>query len=111
MRLPFTLLPVLLGCGALVLHAVSAEQKPAGKMHTILINGVQFQPARLEVVVGDTVVWRNEDIVPHTATAANSFDSKNLDKGQSWSYVAKQKGRIPYLCTYHPTMTGELVVK
>jgi plastocyanin len=49
--------------------------------------------------------------VPHTATADTGFDSKNLNSGQSWSFVARQKGNYPYVCTYHPYMKGELLVK
>jgi plastocyanin len=88
-----------------------ADQKPASKTHTVLIRRFRLVPQRLEVAAGDTIVWKNEDIVPHTATANEFFDSGELDKGQSWTYVAKQKGSFRYLCTYHPTMRGELVVK
>jgi plastocyanin len=87
------------------------DSAPAGQIHTVLIKGFKFVPDKLEVQVGDTVIWKNEDIVPHTATAKKLFDSKKLDQGQSWSYVARQKGSHPYICLYHPTMTGELVVK
>lgn len=114
MRNRMNLAALLLALGALMSNpetSVPADSKPTGKTHTILIKGLQFAPDRLEVSVGDTVVWRNEDIVPHTATAKNGFDSRNLDKGQSWRYVAKQKGSYPYICTYHPTMAGELLVK
>lgn len=83
----------------------------APKTHTVVIKGFQFIPERLEVAAGDTVVWKNEDIVPHTATAKKVFDSKGIEKGQSWQHVAKQKGSHIYICTYHPTMKGELVVK
>ena len=93
------------------LSSAPADTKPGAKTHTVLIKGFKFVPEQLEVEAGDTVIWKNEDIVPHTATAKKIFDSKKLDQGQSWSYVAKQKGRHPYICLYHPTMTGELVVK
>ena len=93
------------------LDSASADTKPGAKTWTVLIRGFKFVPERLEVEAGDTVIWKNEDIVPHTATAKKLFDSKKLDQGQSWSYVAKQKGSHSYICLYHPTMTGELVVK
>ena len=91
-------------------HSALAQPKPAAKTHTVLITGFRFVPERLEVEVGDTVIWKNQDIVPHTATAKKVFDSKKLDTGQSWSYVATKKGTHPYICLYHPTMAGELVV-
>ena len=89
----------------------SGKSKPVQKAHTILIKGSQFIPNRLEVSLGDTVVWKNEDIVPHTATAEEGFDSKKLGEGQSWSFKARQTGSFPYICRYHPAMQGELIVK
>ena len=84
---------------------------PSGKTHTVLIKGFQFVPEHLEVEPGDTVIWNNQDIVPHTATAQKVFDSRQIDAGGSWSYTVKQKGSVRYICTFHPTMKGELVVK
>lgn len=101
----------------LVLSALSPvrsapqDSKPPAATHKVRITGFKFVPERLEVAAGDTVIWTNEDIVPHTATSKKAFDSKGLDKGQSWTYVAARKGSYPYICTYHPTMHGELVVK
>ena len=87
------------------------DSAPSGKTHTVLIRGFQFVPERIEVEVGDTVMWKNQDIVPHTATAKKGFDSKQIDASGSWSYVVKQKGNYPYICTFHPTMEGQLLVK
>jgi len=92
------------------LSSAPADSKPAAKTYTVFIRGFQFVPQRLEVEAGDTVIWQNEDIVPHTATAKKVFDSKKLDQGQSWSYVATKKGSHPYICFFHPTMAGELVI-
>lgn len=89
-----------------------AEPKPTGKTYTVVIKGFAFQPERLEVAAGDTVIWKNEDIVPHTATTTKKgFDSKGLDPGQRWSYVTRRAGSFAYICSFHPTMKGELVVK
>jgi len=103
---------------ALVLGLVAAPLQPAPtnqpaerRTFTVLIKGFQFVPETLEVQSGDTVIWKNEDIVPHTATAKSVFDSKEIGPGKSWTTVVKQKGKHPYICTYHPTMHGELVVK
>jgi len=92
---------------------VSAQggQQAKGKTYTVHIKGFEFTPEILEVSRGDTVVWMNDDIVPHTATAKGAFDSKGLTHGRSWSYVANKTGTHPYICSYHPTMKGELVVK
>jgi len=82
------------------------------KTHTVTIHGMQFVPANLEVNLGDTVIWQNQDLVPHTATSARkSFDSGAIEPGRSWKYVVKKKGSYSYICVYHPTMKADLVVQ
>jgi plastocyanin len=86
-----------------------------GKVHTVKMKGMTFVPAKLEVAVGDTVIWENVDVVPHTATAmkegAPVFDSGNLQPKQTWRYVAEKSGTFPYVCLLHPMMTGTLTVR
>ena len=60
------------------LSSAPADTKPGAKTHTVLIKGFKFVPEQLEVEAGDTVIWKNEDIVPHTATAKKIFDSKKM---------------------------------
>ena len=84
----------------------------ASTTHTVVIADMKFVPETLTVKPGDTVIWVNKDFFPHTATAQDrSFDSRDIATNQSWKYVAKQKGSIPYVCTLHPTMKGTLIVK
>ena len=84
---------------------------PSGKTYTVLIQSFRFLPEHLEVEPGDIVIWKSQDIVPHTATAKKVFDSRQIDPGGSWSYTVQRKGSVPYICSFHPTMKGELVVK
>jgi plastocyanin len=79
--------------------------------HTVVIDGMQFKPATLEVKRGDTVVWHNRDLVPHTATVAGRFDSGDIAPGRRWSWKVAGDGRIDYLCTYHPGMKASLTVR
>lgn len=95
------------GAGA----AVGRPVRAAAQTHTVRIKNFVFEPARLEVQTGDTIVWTNEDIVPHTATAKSAFDSKGIEAGKSWRFVAKATGTFAYVCTFHPTMKGEVVVR
>lgn len=102
--------------GAVVLFtftSVTGEHHAAAgkpKTHVVAIRDSQFSPTSLTVSAGDTLIFRNDDIVPHTATG-RAFDSGNLNKGQSWKYVAKAKGSFSYICTYHPSMKGRVVVR
>ena len=77
----------------------------------VRIEGMKFEPATVTVERGATVTWNNRDVVPHTATAAGKFDSGTIAPGQSFSRKMEQAGRFDYICTYHPGMKGQVVVK
>lgn len=83
--------------------------RPAFDAH--LQHAMQFQPAALDVSVGDVVVWTNEDIVLHTVTAAGAFDSQTMTSKQEWRYTATKAGEYPYACTFLPTMKAMLSVR
>ena len=47
--------------------------------HTVTMEGMRFQPEVLVVAPGDTIVWVNKDLVPHTATSkVGGFDSNTI---------------------------------
>jgi plastocyanin len=81
--------------------------------HVVEIRGMAFHPAVLNVGQGDTVIWTNRDIVPHTATASrkSGWNTGPLPQGKSGQYVAPHRGEDPYFCELHPTMVGRLVVR
>jgi plastocyanin len=94
------------GAGA----AAGRERKPV--THTVTIEATRYQPARLTIRAGDTVVWVNKDYIPHTVTAAGGrFDSQILAAGASWRHTLKAKGAFAYACAFHPTMTGTVDVE
>lgn len=102
---------LLLGC-VLMAAGLTSLAAPKASVHTVVMEGTQFSPAHLEVHVGDTVVWKNKDPFPHTATANDkTFDSGDIQSGGSWKFRAKTKGIFPYVCTLHSTMKAVLVVK
>jgi plastocyanin len=83
-----------------------------GKTRTVALRGMNYLPATVVVNAGDTVVWKNEDVVPHTATdRRKNFDSGSIAPGASWSYVANKKGTYFYYCAFHPNTKGKLVVR
>ena len=90
----------------------AAGLRPEPKTHTVTIEGMRFQPERLTVARGDTIVWVNKDLVPHTATSeAGRFDSQTIQTEKSWKFTAGTKGEFPYVCTFHPAMKAMLNVK
>jgi plastocyanin len=89
-----------------------ASAVAAAETHQISISGFKYQPDVLTVHVGDTVEWKNADIVPHTVTAVDkSFNSGAIKPGATWKFVVKKAGSFAYVCTPHPNMHGKLIVE
>ena len=89
-----------------VSHTAHAASDPAD-----IISDFKFSPATITIHVGDTITWTNNGPAPHTATASNgSFDTGNLNKGQSASHTFTQAGTFAYICSIHPFMHGTVVV-
>jgi plastocyanin len=76
----------------------------------VSMRNMQFYPQNLKVKKGTVVEWKNDDLVPHTATSA-SFDSGTLGPGKSWRHTFTKAGQFSYVCAFHPTMTGVVIVK
>jgi plastocyanin/mono/diheme cytochrome c family protein len=76
----------------------------------VMIRGMKFNPATIEVKKGDAVEWKNDDITPHTATAP-TFDSGSIAPEKSWRHTFGETGTFPYKCTFHPEMNGTVIVK
>ena len=76
----------------------------------VSIQSLQFAPATLEVKTGDVIEWKNDDLIPHTATSPE-FDSGTIAVGKTWRHTFRQVGNFPYICTFHPQMKGVVIVK
>jgi len=99
---------LLVFAGVLGLQSVAAK----GRTYTVTIRDMRYLPMTLVVRVGDTVMWKNADMVPHTVTdQGKSFDSGSIVQGASWSYVASKKGTYSYYCIFHPEMKSKLIVR
>jgi plastocyanin len=89
-----------------------ASDRSEPKTHTVTIEEMRFKPERLTVERGDTIVWVNKDLVPHTATSeAGRFDSETIQTAKSWKFTARTKGEFAYICSFHPTMKAMLKVE
>ncbi len=82
-------------------------------------SSLNYAPAAIKVVVGlnNTITWIQQDPIPHTVTStlvpngASSFDSSNMNKGDSFSVTLSVPGTYDYHCTYHPGwMKGSIIV-
>ncbi len=80
--------------------------------HEITMTPESYRPGDLTVERGDTIVWRNTDIVVHTATSrTGAFDSGRIKAGETFAWIPKDTGRFAYICTKHKLMRGTLTVR
>lgn len=99
-----------------------------GEVVVRLTDDLRFVPDRVEIEVGETVVWVNESEKIHTVSthpteatqiehagvpqASEHFDSSNLGPGQSFKRTFTVAGVYKYYCHPHQDMAmfGEVVV-
>jgi plastocyanin len=100
-------------CAATLVAALAFGLAPArAEDASVTIDNFTFAPAQVTVKAGTTVVWRNEDDIPHTiASSARLFKSKALDTDDSFSFTFKDAGTYEYFCSLHPHMKGTIVVE
>jgi len=76
-----------------------------------------FTPSSLEINLGDTVSWSNDDTAAHTVTSGSAadgpsgvFDSGLFMAGNTFEFTFDKTGTYPYFCIVHPWMTGKIIV-
>lgn len=90
-----------------VLETASPPQR-----HVVEIRDFSFHPKHTVASLGDTIVWINRDVVPHTATANDrTWSSGELQEGESWEMLVGVSGVQDYSCEFHPDMEGVLEVR
>jgi len=92
-----------------VLAALAFPASAAADTTTITMPGKAFSPARVLVVPGDSVLWRNGDLITHDVKGPD-FDSGPLASSLFYSHTFAAVGPQPFVCTVHPFMTGEVDV-
>jgi plastocyanin len=92
-----------------VLAALAFPASAAAETTTITMPGKSFSPARVLIVPGDSVLWRNGDLVTHDVRGPD-FESGPLASSLFFTHTFDTVGPRPFLCTVHPFMTGEVDV-
>lgn len=115
-------------CGADETATQNASEKTstADGGSSITIRLIAFNPTQLNVPVGATVTWLQDDVASHTVTSGrveqaggtatakpdSKFDSGTISKGQNFEFKFGAAGEFPFYCAVHPaTMTGVVTVK
>ncbi|HYB04211.1 MAG TPA: cupredoxin domain-containing protein [Nitrososphaerales archaeon] len=72
-----------------------------------------FSPRTITVVAGknSSITWTNGDYAVHTVTSnTDLFDSGNINPGTNFTNIFTTPGTYHYHCSFHPWMTGTVVV-
>ncbi len=70
---------------------------------------MSFAPTEVHITPGQTVLWNNTDFIGHTVTADdNSFDSGDMEPGDTFSQTFTDPGTYQYYCVPHgsPGLVG-----
>lgn len=95
--------------GALLLATLASPANATER--GVAIPGKLFEPEHLQLLVGDTVTWTNQDAATHTVTADDaSFDSGDLNPDGTFTVRFTHPGRTTYHCAIHRFMTGVVEV-
>lgn len=77
-----------------------------------------YIPLNLQVEVGTTVVWINDDVVGHTVQSQDAtgkiiglFNSNMLNTGDRFAHTFDKEGVYNYFCTLHPWRVGTVTVE
>jgi len=102
------------------------QQSTNGESNAVAIIGQEapfYNPNEMTVEVGDTITFRNDDAIEHTATSTNdgtdvvsptpsgAFDTGLLKVGEEKQIIFDKVGTFNYFCTIHPFMRGSITVE
>jgi plastocyanin len=100
------------------------------KIQVSIVSGATFltdtayNPNPIEVNIGQTVLWTNDDFSFHTVTSGKVGDTNSgsvfdsglagptalASTGKTYEYTFESAGEYPYYCTLHPGMVGKVIV-
>lgn len=87
------------------------EGDAAGEEVAVSIESFSFGDP-IEVTVGTTVTWTNNDSAPHTVTqkGGEGFQSNQIASGDTFSFTFTEAGTFEYFCEFHANMSGTVIV-
>lgn len=105
------MMPAPLSLGIAALAAMLATAPADAAEYAIAITRMKFAAAPPSLHVGDVIVWRNDDIFRHTATARDARFDVDLPPKSEKRMTIEKAGPVDFYCRFHPTMTGRLDVR
>lgn len=121
MKLSHTLLMwMYLGVTATSMTVSAASDNASGEHHVskapiaVTIDAFQFQPDKIRIKRGQSVIFINKDEVPHTVTPdknSHFVPSGIIKGGEQHEVFFESAGVQNYSCDFHPSMRGRVIVK
>jgi plastocyanin len=81
-----------------------------GRGDTVEMVNCTFTPSILRVVPGTEVTFVNRDHFAHNVGAPGWGMFKHMFRGDTFTATFEEPGIYPFACSYHPGMTGAVVV-
>ncbi len=104
-----------LGLALFTATALSRPAMGASGDARVAVEGFAFTPVTVTIPAGASVVWAvRKDPEQHTVTPTTpgSFDGSGpLFDGDDYTVRFDTPGRYDYVCSFHPFMTGSVVVE
>ncbi len=77
-----------------------------------------YDPPNVIIFVGGEILWRNDDLSPHTVTSGTAitgpdgnFNSGLITAEQTFSNRFNESGEFQYFCMIHPWAVGSVTVE
>jgi plastocyanin len=107
MRIVRQVLRIGIGVAALALAGVAAS---LAAEYVIVVDKMKFGPVPAELHAGDTIIWRNDDIFRHSATARDASFDVDLPPKTSVEMIVGVAGSVEFFCKFHPGMKDTLAI-
>ncbi len=77
---------------------------------TVVMAKIAFAPTTLNVARGTEIVFRNDDVAPHTVIAqgGGAVDSGIIGPGKTFRLVINEA--LDYFCAIHPQMEAKVLL-
>ncbi len=95
-----------------MMHKTYTVQEMAGKSTTSDPTGYVFNPAKLTIKVGDSVMWVDKSMpTPHNIVGkGNTVINRTAINTSPYKVTFAKAGTYNYVCQIHPGMNGVVVV-
>ena len=91
----------------------SSGENPPAIAATIHIADGKFEPRIIDIAVGGSVTWINDDVASHNVKflEPSTFNSGIIKPAATWTQTFTSAATYDYYCDFHNSMKGSVVVR